>query len=101
VPSCESTIDSAFSSNALKELRRSHENELDQLRRKLQEKSADLDDFLKITNEEIDTENRESLKNELSSLNERIEDQSDFVRELEAAIEVLKTSPVENHLLST
>ena len=76
----------------LREIKQSHESELDQVRRELAEKSNDLNDFLELTNHEIETKNKElnSLKDELSTSNETVEELSDTIRELEAANEVMK-----------
>jgi hypothetical protein len=87
----EATVQRAKESQ-LKEIRQSHESELDQLRRELAEKSADLKDFLELTTAEIETKNHEinSLRDERVAFGERIEELGDSIRELEATNEAKK-----------
>ena len=86
----EATVQKAQESQ--KRQRESHENELDQVKRELAEKSADLDVFLELTTAEINTKNGElnSLKEAMAASNEAVAALSDQVRELESANEAIK-----------
>jgi hypothetical protein len=83
--------------------RQSHETELDQVRRELGEKSAELADFLELTNTEIEAKNSElnSLKDVLTTSNEMVDALSEQVRELEAANDVAQFALQEKRPAST
>jgi hypothetical protein len=72
--------------------RKSHEIKLDQVKRELADKSAELTEFLELTNHEREAKNNEinSLRSESSVAREMAEGLSDQVRELEAANDAMK-----------